>query len=49
MGTGIIQAGSLDTECQEGMDVKIGAESYLKNRVGWLEGREGTAQCQEFV
>lgn len=52
VGTVIIQAGSLDTECLGGItleNVKIGAELYVKNRVGWLEGREGTAQCQEFA
>lgn len=51
-GIAILQAGTLDGEEKEGgmrlEDVKVGAELWVKNRVGWLGERVGTGQCQEF-
>jgi hypothetical protein len=43
-----VQAGTLDgaiREKIEGMgieDVKIQGELYVKDRIGWLQGRDGT-------
>jgi hypothetical protein len=54
-GIAIVQASTLDGrigEKVEGMgieDVKIGGELYVKDRVGWLQGRDGTGQMREFV
>ena len=54
-GIAIVQAGTLDGgvgEKVEGMrieDVKIGGELYVKDRVRWLQGRDGTGQMKEFV
>ena len=54
-GIAIVQAGTLDGEIREkieGMgieDVKIQGELYVKDRVGWLQGRDGTGQMREFV
>ncbi|PMD46988.1 hypothetical protein L207DRAFT_477886 [Hyaloscypha variabilis F] len=50
-GIAIVQAGTLD-EGEGGLEigeVKVGVELYVKDRVGWLGEREGTAQCQTFV
>jgi hypothetical protein len=51
-GVFIVQAGTLDlADGEKGMgikDVKVGAELWIKNRVGWLEERKGAMQCQEF-
>jgi hypothetical protein len=50
-GIAIVQAGTLDGG-DGGMgleDVKLGAELYVKDRVGWLGEVKGTGQCQEFV
>lgn len=51
-GVFIVQAGTLDlADGEKGLgikDVKVGAELWIKNRVGWLEEREGAMQCQEF-
>ena len=44
-----MQAGTLDGG--EGMgleDVRLGAELWVQNRVGWLAEQKGTGQCQEF-
>jgi hypothetical protein len=50
VGTVIVQAGTLDGG--EGMgigDVKVGAELWVKDRVGWLGEVGGAGQCQEFA
>jgi hypothetical protein len=50
-GIAVVQAGTLDGG-DGGMelgDVKVGAELYVKDRVGWLGEREGTGQMREFV
>ncbi|KUJ13280.1 uncharacterized protein LY89DRAFT_651401 [Mollisia scopiformis] len=51
-GVFIVQAGTLDSaegEKEMGLkDVKIGAELWVKERVGWLGEQPGAVQCQEF-
>ena len=50
-GIAIVQAGTLD-EGDGGLEigeVKVAVELYVKDRVGWLGEREGTAQCQTFA
>ncbi|KAH6680165.1 Mss4-like protein [Halenospora varia] len=46
VGMVIVLAGTLDDEAIK--DVKVGAELYVKDRVGWLRELGGTRQCQEF-
>jgi hypothetical protein len=47
-GVAIVQAGTLDGQEMKLEDVNLGAELYVKYRVGWLGEMKGTAQCQEF-
>jgi hypothetical protein len=47
-GVIIVQAGTLDDQEMKLEDVKLGAELYVKHRVGWLGEMKGVAQCQEF-
>lgn len=47
-GLVIIQAGTLDGMEMKLEDVKLGAELYIKHRVGWVGERKGVTQCQEF-
>lgn len=45
-GIFIVQAGTLD---EGGLEkVKVGAELWVKERVGWLGEQGGAVQCQEF-
>ena len=52
LGMAIVQAGTLDKDGEgESMgiaDFKIGAELWVKERVGWLSEIEGAGQCLEF-
>jgi hypothetical protein len=47
-GVAIIQAGTLDGQEMKLEDIKLGAELYVKHRVGWLGEMTGAIQCQEF-
>jgi hypothetical protein len=47
-GVMLVQAGTLDGAEMGLGDVKLGAELYVKQRVGWLKGLDGVAQLQEF-
>jgi hypothetical protein len=54
-GIAIVQAGTLDAGIGERVermgieDVRIGKELYVMDRVGWLQGRDGTGQTRKFV
>ena len=45
----ILQAGTLDAEGGMGLDdVEVKAELWVKERVKWLDAKEGLGQMQEF-
>jgi len=46
-GNVILMAGTLDGDGLEG--VRVGAELWVKQRVGWVGALEGVKQFQEFA